>query len=127
MCQDEANIPRIAFGGDFGIIADMKIAETPTSSKKSNPRHFGFEGRQGETLVAVVVGTVVLALAVSGLASILSSNSILEAEYEKNLRIFLLERNTEAILRKIPIKGIGTGQEFYLQKNVDEKRFVILS
>lgn len=105
----------------------MKIAETPTSSKKSNPRHFGFEGQQGETLVAVVVGTVVLALAVSGLASILSSNSILEAEYEKNLRIFLLERNTEAILRKIPVKGIGTGQEFYLQKNVDGKRFDILS
>ncbi len=84
-------------------------------------------GRKGETLVAVVVGAVILALAIMGLASILSGNSTLEAEYEKNLRAFLLERNTETVLRKIPVRAVSVGQEFFLEKNVVEKRFSILT
>lgn len=83
--------------------------------------------RGGETLVAVVVGAVVLALSIMGLVSILSGNSALEAEYEKNLRIFLLERNTEAVLRKTPVRTVGVGEEFFLEKDASNKEFSVLT
>lgn len=114
----------VAIVRDSVMIPDMDIQKKPCWKSDVSPMR---KGHGGETLVAVVVGAVVLALSIMGLVSILSGNSALEAEYEKNLRIFLLERNTEAVLRKTPVRTVGVGEEFFLEKDALNKRFSILT
>jgi hypothetical protein len=38
-----------------------------------------------------------------------------------------LERNTEAVLRKTPVRTVGVGEEFFLEKDVLNKRFSVLT
>lgn len=86
-----------------------------------------FSKRRGETLAAVIVGTMVLGLAVSGIAVILSSNSSLESEYEKNNRLFLLQNNSEAVVRKVDTSLIPEGEIFFLKKDEVSKTFLVLT
>lgn len=83
--------------------------------------------KRGETLAAVIVGTVVLGLAISGIAVILTSNTTLETEYEKNNRLFLLQNNSETVVRKIDTSLVSEGELFFLRKDTDSKTFLILT
>lgn len=82
---------------------------------------------RGETLAAVIVGTVVLALAVSGVAVILSSNSSLETEYEKNNKVFLLQNNADAVVRRVDTSLVAEGEVFYVKKDTVSKTFLVLT
>ena len=86
-----------------------------------------FSKKSGETLAAVIVGTVILGLAISGIAVILTSNTTLETEYEKNNRLFLLQNNSETIVRKVDTSAIVEGEVFFLRKDAASKTFLILT
>lgn len=86
-----------------------------------------YASRRGETLAAAIVGSLVLALALSGIAAILSANTTLETEYEKNNRAFLLEDNGAAIVRQLDTSGIAEGETFYVKKDSAARAFLVLT
>ncbi|MFB0965773.1 MAG: hypothetical protein QMC36_09130 [Patescibacteria group bacterium] len=66
-------------------------------------------------------------MAVSGIAVILSSNSTLQTEYDRNNRLFLLQNNSEAIVRRVDTSGIAEGETFYIRKDEASKTFLVLT
>ncbi len=66
-------------------------------------------------------------MAVSGIAVILSSNSTLETEYDRNNRLFLLQNNSEAVVRRVDTSGIAEGEVFFIRKDEASKTFLVLT
>lgn len=102
-------------------IRPANIPEKPRSS--ASPRH----SRGGETLAAAVVGSLIVAIAVGGIASIMASNAELEDAYLKNNAAFLLQNNAAAIVRRLDTSRLNEGEAFYLKKDVTSKNFLVLT
>lgn len=85
------------------------------------------KNRRGETLAAIIVGSLVLAAAVSGVAVILAGNASLETEYERSNQVFILQSNAEAIIRRLDTSAIREGEIFYVRKDVENRRFLVLT
>lgn len=83
--------------------------------------------RKGETLVSAIVGSILIALAVGGIASVISANQALEENYLRNNAVFFLQHNASAAIRRLNTENIGEGEVFYLKKDVASKNFLILT
>jgi hypothetical protein len=83
--------------------------------------------RRGETLVSVVVGTLILALVISGIAAMLSGNASLETDYQKNNAMLLMQASAANIVRKTDTSALNEGDAFYVWKDSATQTFRILT
>lgn len=63
--------------------------------------HYFATSKKGETLVSIMVGVIILAIAIGSVAIILGQNYAIEDDYEMNNNVFVLQSNTENIVRKV--------------------------
>jgi len=57
--------------------------------------------KNGETLVSIIVGVVILGIAISGITMILIQSRAIEADYDSNNFMTILQSNAENIVRNI--------------------------
>ena len=61
---------------------------------------------KGETLVSVIIGVFVLSIVIFAIVNILNTNTTIEDDYSRNLRIRLLEQNASNIIRSMDTTAI---------------------
>lgn len=88
--------------------------------------HFA-TSKRGETLISILVGTVILAIAITAAVNILMHNETIDEEYITNNTVTLLQSNTENIIRKTDTSWLAENTVFYLYKNTSTKNFQILT
>jgi len=86
--------------------------------------HFA-TSKRGETLISVLVGVVILALAIGGITIILMQNRTIDEDYDTNNAVFLLRTNAENIVKKMDTKNIAENEVFYLSKDSTTKTFQV--
>ncbi|MDD5198132.1 MAG: hypothetical protein PHN60_04725 [Candidatus Gracilibacteria bacterium] len=83
--------------------------------------------KRGETLISIIVGVVILAIAIGGVAVILFQNSAIEEDYAKNNTVAILQSNAENIVRKIDTSSLAEKDIFFLSKDPLTKTFQIFT
>ncbi|MDD5377210.1 MAG: hypothetical protein PHH16_03770 [Candidatus Gracilibacteria bacterium] len=83
--------------------------------------------KRGETLISIVVGVVILAIAIGGVAMILVQNRTIEEDYDKNSTLATLQSNAESIVRKVDTSGLAEKDIFFLYKDPITKTFQIFT
>lgn len=83
--------------------------------------------KKGETLVSIMVGAVILAIAIGGVSMILLQDSTIEEDYHKNNTLSILQYNAENIVKKTDTSSLAEKDIFYLYKNPDNKTFQIFT
>ncbi|EKD44587.1 MAG: hypothetical protein ACD_71C00087G0002 [uncultured bacterium (gcode 4)] len=88
--------------------------------------HFA-KSKRGETLISVLVGVIILALAIGAITTILMQNRTIDEDYNTNNTVFLLRTNAENIVKKMDTKSLAEKDVFYLSKDSSSKIFQILT
>ena len=83
--------------------------------------------KRGETLISIIVGVVILAIALFWAALILFQSHTIEEEYGKNNTVAILQSNTENIVRKIDTSSLAEGDIFFIHKDPETKVFSIFT
>ncbi|MDD4151934.1 MAG: hypothetical protein PHR68_04935 [Candidatus Gracilibacteria bacterium] len=72
--------------------------------------------KKAETLVSILIGVFILSLISIGAIKIMEYDKQKTIEYDKINKIFLLEANSNNLIKKIPTSQFGEKQVFYLYK-----------
>lgn len=83
--------------------------------------------KRGETLVSILVGVVILAIAMGGVTMILVQNRTIEEDYDKNNSVSILQSNAENIVRKVDTSSLAENDIFYLYKEPLTQIFQVLT
>ncbi|HBB27551.1 TPA: hypothetical protein DCZ36_03600 [Candidatus Gracilibacteria bacterium] len=83
--------------------------------------------KKGETLISIIVGVVILAIAIGGVAVILFQNSAIEEDYDKNNTVAILQSNAENIVRKMDTSNLAEKDIFFLSKDPGTKMFQVFT
>jgi hypothetical protein len=81
----------------------------------------------GETLISVIMGTIILAFAIATIAALLTGNAEMESGYEKNNAVFLLQNNATTVIRKLDTSSVQEGEVFYLFKDTGAAVFKLFT
>ncbi|OIP54484.1 hypothetical protein AUK10_00780 [Candidatus Gracilibacteria bacterium CG2_30_37_12] len=83
--------------------------------------------KKGETLVSLVVGVVILAIAMGGVTLILLQNRTIEDDYDKSNTISLLQSSAENIVRKTDTSILSEKDIFFLYKDPASQTFQVFT
>ncbi len=73
--------------------------------------------KNGETLISIVVGVVILGIAISGMTMILIQSRAIEDDYDSRNYLTILQSNAENIVRNIDTTAFREKDLFYIQKD----------
>lgn len=79
--------------------------------------------KRGETLISIIVGVVILAIAMGGVVLILIQNRTIEEDYDKNNTLSFLQSNAESIIRKVDTSRLAEKDIFFLYKDPTTQTF----
>ncbi|MDD2891419.1 MAG: hypothetical protein PHQ95_00450 [Candidatus Gracilibacteria bacterium] len=83
--------------------------------------------KNGETLVSIIVGIVILVIAIGGAVMILMQGSAIEEDYDKNNTLSVLQYNAENIVRKIDTSNLSEKDVFFVYKDPLSQSFQIFT
>ncbi len=78
-----------------------------------------------DTLVWVLIWLFIISIIILWLINILSSNYVIEDDYNRNNKLLILQNSTENIIKNIDTSFLTEKDIFYLYKNKDDLKFEI--
>lgn len=85
------------------------------------------KNKKAESLVAIIIWIFILSFALFWIISILTYNKDVSKFYWEEIDKYMIESNTNNIIKKIDTSAINTNETFYLHKNEITKEYEILT
>jgi flagellar basal body-associated protein FliL len=83
--------------------------------------------KRGETLISLLIGVVLMAIAISGIVAIIIYNQSIDEDYKMNNTIFILQSNAENIAQKTNTSLLAEKDIFYLYKDPLSRTFQVFT
>lgn len=83
--------------------------------------------KKAESLAAVIIAILILSFILVGIMSMLSFEKAVSSNFETEIKKYILELNSNSIIKKLDLSSIQENEEFYVYKNENTKTFEALT
>ncbi|MDD3646458.1 MAG: hypothetical protein PHH06_03545 [Candidatus Gracilibacteria bacterium] len=83
--------------------------------------------KKAESLIAIIIAILILSFILIGVMSMLSFENTISLNFETEIKKYILELNSNSIIKKLDLSTIQENEEFYIYKNETTKTYEVLT